>query len=501
MERRLAELDELFEPAQAVYGESYMERLWEDEELSAKMRERFERGKTAGKFPALSDLLSNLSAKEKEIFFKTGGMQAMRFRGIVPEDVGVRFRQLRGLLMNEPEFIVRYPEAHGILLAHEAQRTELGGFPLPSFGVHVLGQDPYPYYADYEDFATERERDAYSTTYVPGLKVGHPSADQSFWPLEAGLLRGTLLTILSREEYRERIKNHRRDLGLFEDVEVPEEWAVRITDLRLAKVLVPEETRRFLLPALRSLQKPITAERVVEWKHQIIGNKGEDELDRCWEEFGAQLRQRWRAFTVSFAAAALFLFMDLDMPGVRDEKPFRLAEQISELAEIIKRLMRDLDDRTQELEKLVANRSAGRQSRRESDAYHALCYWRYGHNPEAIARWLGITPYSSKAGTGTRDWKTKLNRILVQGKEVENKRYPRAAAIFANYKDSSHIRRKAHRAYRAHLVMINRFPGHPPIWEVGRKIRVNHQKRRGLEVIQAYVQLGSCLARGRPTSP
>jgi len=245
----------------------------------------------------------------------------------------------------------------------------------------------------------------------------------------------------------------------------------------------------------------MTAERVVEWKHQIMGNRGEDELDHCWEEFGDQLRRRFRAFTVSFAAAALFLFMDLDMPDVRDEKPYRLAEQISELAKIIKSLMRDLDDKTQELEKLVGNRSAGRQSRRENQAYRALCYWRYGHNPEAIARWLGITPYSSKMGKGTRNWKTKLKGILTRGEEIENKRYPRAAAIFANYKDSPHIRRKAHRAYRAHLVMTKRFPGHPPIYEVGRKIRVNFQKWRGQEVIQAYVQLGSCLVRGKPTSP
>src|SRR5215204_2774164 len=66
-----------------------------------------------------------------------------------------------------------------LLEKKKAQRTELGGFPLPSFGVHVLGQDPYPYYADYEDFATERERDAYSIMYVPALTVDHSTPDQS----------------------------------------------------------------------------------------------------------------------------------------------------------------------------------------------------------------------------------------------------------------------------------------------------------------------------------
>ncbi len=37
-------------------------------------------------------------------------------------------------------------------------------------------------------------------------------------------------------------------------------------------------------------------------------------------------RRRIEVATVSFAAAALFLYIDLDMPGVRDEKPYRLAE-------------------------------------------------------------------------------------------------------------------------------------------------------------------------------
>jgi hypothetical protein len=91
--------------------------------------------------------------------------------------------------------------------------------------------------------------------------------------------------------------------------------------------------------------------------------------------------------------------------------------------------------------------------------------------------------------------------IIDRGKEIENKRYPRAADIFANYKDSAHIRRKAHRAYRAYLLQTTRMPSYYPFWEVGRKIRVNHQKRRGLEIIHAYVQLGYCLVRNRSILP
>ena len=124
-ERRLAELDELFGPQRDAYGESYQERLREDEEVSARVRERFERGKASGKYPALSAYLSNLSDKEKEMFFKTEyGPQILGPHSLVPEDVGVRFRQLQKLLAFKPEFMTRYPEAHDILLSHRAQRTE-----------------------------------------------------------------------------------------------------------------------------------------------------------------------------------------------------------------------------------------------------------------------------------------------------------------------------------------------------------------------------------------
>jgi len=546
-ERRLAELAELFGPEEAAYGESYRERLREDEEVSARVRERFERGKASGKYPALSAYLSNLSDKEKEIFFKTEyGPQVLGPHSLVPEDVGVRFRQLRELLSMDPEFMTRYPEAYSILLSHRARMTERGGLPLPSFGIHILRHEPHPHV-----FLPEEKivGDAYTASYAPKLEIAHPPADQSFWPVNAGFLRGVLLAILSREEYLERIVSYAEDLDLFEGVEVPQKCAVRITDLRLAAALELEESERFLLPTLRSLQTPITAEGVVEWKHRIIGNEAKSDPDAVWKEFAVRLvkladkalssirykeaydalmkemqeyreaheperkakltneeleRRRIEVPTVSFAAAALFLFIDLDMPGVRDMEPYRLTEQIRRLARIIHGLMMDLSAREQKLEKLLSNRAAGRQPRPKIHSYHALRNWRYGRSEEDIARWWGITPYSSKTGEGTRDWKSKLKRVLVEGQEVENEWYPRAAAIFANYRHSPHIRRKAHRAYRTYLVQTKRMPIMPsyyPLWVVGRRIRVNRQTWRGLEIIKAYILLGSCLVRGQPTAP
>jgi len=65
VDQRLAELAELFGPERAAYGESYRERLREDDQLAARVRERFERGKASGKYSALSDLfLGVLQLKE-----------------------------------------------------------------------------------------------------------------------------------------------------------------------------------------------------------------------------------------------------------------------------------------------------------------------------------------------------------------------------------------------------------------------------------------------------
>jgi hypothetical protein len=72
MDRRLEERKELFEPPAEVSPAEFSARLEEDEELLNEIRERFQQGRTSGRFPALSELLSHLSVKEPEKFFKTG---------------------------------------------------------------------------------------------------------------------------------------------------------------------------------------------------------------------------------------------------------------------------------------------------------------------------------------------------------------------------------------------------------------------------------------------
>jgi hypothetical protein len=49
--------------------------LGRDDELGNQLRERFEQGKSSGKFPLLSGYLSDFMDEEKEEFFRTGWLQ------------------------------------------------------------------------------------------------------------------------------------------------------------------------------------------------------------------------------------------------------------------------------------------------------------------------------------------------------------------------------------------------------------------------------------------
>jgi len=128
------------------------------------------------------------------------------------------------------------------------------------------------------------------------------------------------------------------------------------------------------------------------------------------------------------------------MPGIDKTSSYRLAEQIESLASIVRKLVQRLRRSTEGLVKLVANRSSGNHSELPGNNYIALQRYRLGqHDLEQTAEWLGITPYSSRTGKGTRDWKARVKQRLREGKEFEDENYPRAAAIFAN-KDNPHVR-------------------------------------------------------------
>jgi hypothetical protein len=189
------------------------------------------------------------------------------------------------------------------------------------------------------------------------------------------------------------------------------------------------------------------------------------------------------------------------MPGIEETSSYRLSEQIGSLASLIDKVVRRLGRSTADLGKLVANRSSGNGLELPGNNHLALQQYRMGRrNLEGIAEWLGITPYSSKTGKGTRDWKARVKQRLRKGKEFEDRYYPRAAAIFAN-SDHPAVRRQARRAYRGYRYEVG-YRGRCPFCLLGRWAQVSaSETKRGKEIAWAYAQLGSCILQRIPPTP
>jgi hypothetical protein len=260
------------------------------------------------------------------------------------------------------------------------------------------------------------------------------------------------------------------------------------------------------------LKGDVTASRVVEWKRQTLEAYAE------LPDYGFE-NSAVGTIAVSFAAAAMLLFIDFDSPTMKKALPHRLAIQISSLAEVIRKLARSFDGAADDLEKILTSRQANRPTQLESAFYRALCLHRMGWELEDIARDTGMTPYrssSSAPGKGTRDWKRRTLAKIDKGKKVEDERYPRAAAIFANSHDDF-IRQKARLAYSTYAKRLgggdkesirlaykgDHYRGFERrTWfPVGRALRINMYSATGLEVAHAYVQLGSCIEHDIPPNP
>jgi hypothetical protein len=157
------------------------------------------------------------------------------------------------------------------------------------------------------------------------------------------------------------------------------------------------------------------------------------------------------------------------------------------------------------LERLLAFRDPNRPRRAGQELYDALVDYRMGKDPKRIAEDLGMNPYKSSPSEpggewgGTKEWKRRLEDRLERGAEIEEEKYPLAAAVFAN-RDKPRVQAKARRAYRGYVreLQIN-----PPDsdhdlahWAgAGDLIHVRATNPSGIEVVKAYVQLGSCLDR------
>jgi hypothetical protein len=470
-----------------------------------------------------------------------------------PVDVAGRYRALQDLLQFQSEFETCYPAAHEILFPRAARRREHRGLYLPSFEARILNNWVGPHISGQ---SSTQGADAHTSVSWWWLKDWRlQQANRHINALGYDDLQGVLLAILAREESGERVDTFLRPAryrsGDVEGVQDPGGMPIRLTDLRLAELLPPDICERGIKPILDLLHRPLSAEHVVLWKLRVLGSALEsrfafpesvgrylmripaDQLPGEVAGYVEELREiqarkdepnfGWimsqpvktqsdllaRQFgdeesgiaAVSFTAAALWLFLDLDMPGIETASSYRLAEQVASLASIIRKLSQRLTRSTKDLSKLIANRSSGNRPKLPGNNHVALQQYRLGRrNLRQTAEWLGITPYSSKTGKGTREWKARVSQRLREGKQFEDANYPRAAAIFAN-RNHPAVRRKARRAYRGYVIEKGRY-GRCDFNTLGYYARTNAKgTKRGMEIAYAYLQLGSCIIQHIPPIP
>jgi hypothetical protein len=471
----------------------------------------------------------------------------------VPVDVASRFRTLQELLRSQEEFESRYPAAFEILFPRYARRRERIGLHLPSFGVRVLNNWTHPHIQRQDLFSGADAHTSVSRWWKKDWRlheanrlIDGPGLDD---------LQGVLLAVLGREEDNELVGYLApRFPPEVEGVQTSEVMPIRLTDLRLADQFESGVLQRGIKPVLDLMHRPWNAEHVVLWKLCVLGSElrpveeqpkqfakylkkippGEmpedaaeyiEEVRKLYGEDGTYLsfpieplsnpvrvksdlltRQFGDAETgiaaVSFAAAALWLLLDLDTPDIERASSHRLAEQVESLASIIRKLERRLRRSTEDLARLTANRSSGARSELPGNNLLALQSYRLGRfDLKQAAEWLEITPYSSKTGRGTRAWKARVIQRLNEGKEFEDEHYPRAAAIFAS-SDHPVVRRKARRAYRGYRYEVRRRGGECPFSLLGYWAQVSRpETKRGKEIAFAYVQLGSCILQRIPPLP
>lgn len=456
---------------------------------------------TSLKRSSVKDLMG-LSVEEVKQLKRTGEFYRRfpYFKRKVPMDADTRLRYLQDLLGHETEFQARYPAAYELLFG---QSEQINVLPLASFGVRILHHDPQdhvlPAFWFQEWKRSQNSGDAFSLMSVDRTK-GDKKVDQSLAPLDLGYMRGVLLTILSREEYEERIATELHDEAMREQLGAPAQSSVRITDLRLALALGLKDTKalkKALRPLIGSIEKPITPERVLQWKWDLL--RGDE-----WPKLEASEDSKAKITKVSFAAAALLLFLDFDMPGIEGASTFVLTEQVVKVAEIIQKVSKSLNANANKLEKLLALRAPNHPSTHGHKFYDALLTYRMGEELDTIARSSGITPYKSSPSEsggddhgGTKHWKIRLAEKLEHGAEIEKEKYPLATAVFLN-RHKSRIKAKARLAYHAYReVILFQPPSEEPwLWQnTGSRINVDASTDSGLEVVQAYVQLGSSLER------
>ncbi len=396
---------------------------------------------------------------------------------------------------------------------------------LPSFGINVTRSAPsamaVPAGWGTADLAVD-SGDAFSISYLHHLKGEEVTVDRKFNGMDPGFLRRVLLQILGEEEYEAVRDHHDARLRwqieetsgeegvprshLVERSEEPDPIAqVRITDLRLAKDLAPRVLQRELKSALSDLPVPTTANGVMRWKHQMLrkpkGMRKPSEL----------IKDKWykqeveRIESVSFAAAALCLFLDLGRADVEEADRDGLAERVRDLAEMIRELTVSLDKSVDRLSRLLGTGKGGRPPDPDIKYYTALVLYRMGHPPFDIAQRIGLTPVPQKreklgeyekAPYGNKNWKNTLRRAIEKGIEVEREKFPIATEIFTRSKDRRVLQQALH-FYHGYQQDPSRakLADQLPRFDDGDDLLTprNADEQR----VNALTQLGSCLESGR----
>lgn len=72
------ELRELYRPSVASRMEEVLEELWEDPQFFAEIKERFEKGRLSGNYPALERKMSEIREENRDMFIVSGGLAALQ---------------------------------------------------------------------------------------------------------------------------------------------------------------------------------------------------------------------------------------------------------------------------------------------------------------------------------------------------------------------------------------------------------------------------------------
>lgn len=399
---------------------------------------------------------------------------------------------------------------------------------LPSFGINVARSDPsamaIPAGWGTADLAVN-SGDAFSVSYLHHLKGEAFTVDRGFEGMDPAFLRRVLLRVLDGEEYGAVQDHHDARLPFEIETEAsgedgvprsrfvkrseePEAVAqVRITDLRLANALKPKVLERELKSALPDLPVPVTADDVKRWKHETLRKpKGmifeAAELaqnETLYEEEGKRIA------SVSFAAAALCLFLDLGMANAEEADQDGLAKRIRDLAEVVRELTTNLDKSVDRLSTLLGTGKGGRPQDPDIKNYTALVLYRMGHPLFKVALRIGLSPvippkwktwvYADEP-RGNKNWKAKLREALEKGIEVERQKFPVAAEVFAQGEDEA-VREEALSAYREYREGHGwvRVADHLPHFDDGDDLLTPRDEND--QRLNALIQLGSCIETGR----